>query len=159
MQSHIKSSAKQGHGRTFALLTATMIRLCAGAACGGSPTGPDALSSTQGLITAIQNQGATVSSAGSMSRDSFPFFSVNADRLLVNGESVHVFDYENAAVANQQAGLVSASGNPIGNTQVSWVDTPHFYKQGHLVVLYVGRSSDITRVLTAVLGSPFAGGA
>jgi hypothetical protein len=37
------------------------------------------------------------------------------------------------------------------------VATPHFYKAGRLIVLYVGDSTGVTNVLEAELGQQFAG--
>jgi hypothetical protein len=38
------------------------------------------------------------------------------------------------------------------------MDTPHFYKRARLIVLYVGHSADLLKLLEAVLGPPFAAG-
>ena len=122
--------------------------------CGGSPTTPDAMD----LMGALQLQGVTVLRVEQMSRSSFPFFSVSAERWLVNGESVHAFQYFNDSSAERDARLVSPAGAAVGTTAVSWVDTPRFYKQSSVIVLYVGRTSEITRALGNVLGPPFAGG-
>jgi hypothetical protein len=110
------------------------------------------------FINALQQQGVTVERAEQMPRSSFPFFSVNAERLLVNGESVHAFAYPDVSSAAQDARLVPSAGTPIGATQISWVATPHFFTHSSIIVLYVGTSSEVTRALTAVLGPPFAGG-
>ena len=40
---------------------------------------------------------------------------------------------------------------------VTWVAPPHFYRQGRVIVLYVGSNPNILSLLTAVLGPQFAG--
>ena len=60
--------------------------------------------------------------------------------------------------ANAEADLVSPDGSSVGNTMVSWVATPHFYRSGKIIVLYVGENQALTSTLQEVLGSQFAGG-
>ena len=40
---------------------------------------------------------------------------------------------------------------------VNWVATPHFYKTGKLIVLYVGDNMTVISTLETVLGPQFAG--
>jgi len=77
---------------------------------------------------------------------------------MVNGAEVTVFAYSSADRAAADAAKVSPTGSSIGQTQISWLDTPHFYKRDRLIVLYVGHSADLLKVLEAVLGPPFAAG-
>jgi hypothetical protein len=60
--------------------------------------------------------------------------------------------------ADADASRISASGTPIGQSQIAWMNTPHFYKRDRLIVLYVGQSEDVIKPLEAVLGPPFATG-
>ncbi len=88
-----------------------------------------------------------------------PFFSVEAQVLSAYGEDVQVFEYdsnENALTEVDESGLT-----PDGQFQtvmVTWIDTPHFYQTGNLIVLYVGSNSDITTMLEDLLGPRIAGG-
>ena len=122
-----------------------------------APTVPSDLASTREFVSLLEHLGARVSVAETMPRESFPFFSVNAQRLLVNGQSVHVFEYPDPTTATEEAGRVAAPGSPIGETQITWVDPPRFYKSTHLIVLYVGRNEGVVRLLEDVFGRPFAG--
>ena len=133
-----------------------VLALCASlsVSCAGSPTQPGDLD----LIAALRQQGAAVSHVETMPRTSFPFFSVNAERLSVNGENVHVFEHPSDGRAEREAQLISPDGSSFGSTAISWVSTPSFYRRSSTIVLYVGRTSDIAKVLTDVLGPPFAGG-
>ncbi|MCI0696156.1 hypothetical protein L0337_29660 [candidate division KSB1 bacterium] len=81
-----------------------------------------------------------------------PFFSVKGRRLIVDGESVQVFEYENNAAAETEAALI-----PPANMRILWAVTPHFYKKGKLIVLYVGDQTAITETLIALVGPQFAG--
>ena len=40
---------------------------------------------------------------------------------------------------------------------VSWIDKPHFYKSGRLIVIYIGQDKTITSLLEDILGKQFAG--
>ncbi len=55
------------------------------------------------------------------------------------------------------ADTVSADGSSIGTTMMTWVATPHFYKAGKLIGLYVGDDSNVLGILEEVLGPQFAG--
>jgi hypothetical protein len=38
-----------------------------------------------------------------------------------------------------------------------WMDTPHFYKAGRIIALYIGSDKTIVGLLERVLGPQFAG--
>jgi len=101
----------------------------------------------------MQNGGVVV---GILSQ---PFFSVDAQVLNAYGEDIQVFEYDSTDDALDD---VDESGlTPEGQFQtvmVTWIDTPHFYQTGNLIVLYVGSNSDITTMLEDLLGPQIAGG-
>lgn len=88
-----------------------------------------------------------------------PFFSVEAQVLTTYGEDIQVFEYDSSESALDE---VDESGlMPDGQFQtvmVTWINTPHFYQIGSLIVLYVGSNSDITTMLEDLLGPQIAGG-
>src|SRR5215211_2778603 len=108
--------------------------------CGSSAVQPTQLTSTEALVRTLQQQGATVTRAGSLPQSSYPFMSVSAQLLQVNGADVQVFEYASATGADNDASKVSPTGSPVGQSQISWMDTPHFYKRDCLIVLYVGHA-------------------
>ncbi len=129
-------------------------------ACGGqeTPTPPVShggpVTDYVSLIDNLRAAGATVEPAGEVSQ---PFFSVEGWIINVNGEEVQVFEYADAGSADAEAALVSPDGGSVGTTMMQWVATPHFYKAGKLIVLYVGDSDSVADALEAALGSQFAG--
>jgi hypothetical protein len=127
------------------------------AACAPGPLQPTNLTSTEALVQALQQQGVAVARRGSMPRSAFPFFSVDSDLLGVQGDDVHVFEYRSAPEAERDSAAVSPTGTPIGQSQISWMDTPHFYKRDRLIVLYVGHTAEVLASLRAAMGPPFAG--
>jgi hypothetical protein len=126
--------------------------------CAANSLGPSELASTDALVRALQQQGATVARAAALPQSAYPFFSVGPRRIVVNGADVQVFEYANATRANSDASRISPTGTPIGQSQISWMDTPNFYKRDRLIVLYVGHSPDVMKPLEAILGAPFAAG-
>ena len=77
--------------------------------------------------------------------------------IKVHSEDVQVFQYANAAAAEAEAAPISRDGMTVGTRKIFWVGQPHFYKQGRLLVLYVGSNDKALKTLAAVLGPQFAG--
>lgn len=119
-----------------------------------NPARPSDLVSAEALARLLQHAGGEVTVAEQMPREAFPFFSVSAQRLIVNDESAHVFVYADQVAAQADAALVAPSVTPIGTTQVSWVAPPRFYTRGQIIALYVGRKSIVIQVLETMLGLP-----
>jgi len=112
------------------------------------------------LLVALRKKGATVEAGGTVS-DSF--LSVEGQVMAVDGAEVGVFVYPGPATAAYEAGRISPDGNRVELAEDRvlhgfWVATPHFYRWGKLIVLYVGEDEAVSEVLQAVLGEPFAGG-
>lgn len=146
-------------GRDRCVFAFILFVASAGFGCGGTPTGPTGVSSTDALVRTLQDRGLEVVRMEEMPRSAFPFFSVPADRLIVEGDNVHVFEFRSSRSADADAALVSPDGTTIGTSHVDWIDSPSFYKRDQLIVLYVGRTTRVLAVLEEVLGAPFAGGA
>ena len=106
------------------------------------------------LIDNLRATGATVEPSGKISQ---PFFFVEGQVISINGVEVQVFEYADIAVADAEANLVSHDGSSIGTSMVNWVATPHFYKTGKLIMLYVGDNMTVISTLETVLGPQFAG--
>ena len=128
-----------------------MVALIALGAC-TSTASPTDLNS---LIDSLEDAGAVVQPAGDISQ---PFLAVSGRVIEVDNADVQVFEYPDTTAANADADMVSADGSSVGSTMISWVATPHFYKSGKLIVLYVGDNQAMISTLREVLGSQFAGG-
>ena len=128
------------------------------ASCDHVPTQPTALTSVGALERTLQQQGVTVARGSSLPSSAYPFFSVAGKTLVVNGEDVVVFEYRDSESTASDAARVSPTGTPIGQSQISWIDTPHFFRRDRLIVLYVGHSPTVLQALEGALGKPFAAG-
>ena len=137
------------------LRSSVVLLLLMLACCNGNASPEAVVDDLDALIRELRNEGATVNIVGSVSQ---PFFSASGQVLRVNGEDVQVFEYENAAAAQGEGARVSPDGSSVGTTIINWVSTPHFYKSGKVIVLYVGSSRELLSLLDSVLGPQFAGG-
>ena len=106
------------------------------------------------LVDSLHTAGAEVE-LGDMVEQAF--FSVKGQIVKVNGSDVQVFEYENAEAMEAGAEQVAPDGGSVGTSMITWVDTPHFYKTGRILVLYVGDDAATTDLLKSVLGEQFAG--
>jgi len=86
-----------------------------------------------------------------------PFFSVTGQSIKVNGQDVQVFEYANAEAMEAEASQVSPDGSSVGTSMMMWVATPHFYKAGRVLALYVGDDTATIELLSSVIGEQFAG--
>jgi len=106
------------------------------------------------LIDDLRNEGATVESNGLVNQ---PFFSVQGRIITVNGSDVQVFQYPNKDTADSDANRVSDDGFQVGSAMMGWIASPHFFKDGKVIVIYVGDDVEVISILTEVLGTQFAG--
>ena len=137
------------------LLLAALWPAVAGPQSSASPRAT--LLTSDELVRALRSQSMTVVSRGRAPRDAFPFLSVRATRLIVNGDDVHVFEYATVDGAARDAATISPAGSPIGSSQIAWMAPPRFYRKDRVIVLYVGTNVGIAQALEAALGPPFAG--
>lgn len=97
-------------------------------------------------------------------------FSVQRKNIKVNGENVNVYEYDNKALADEDAALIDPDGFGMSRVDetgtgiaAAWspIGPPHFYKKGKLIVYYVDIShgSDLStrNLLENILGLQFAG--
>jgi hypothetical protein len=140
----------------FSIATMLMVLMLV-AACAPQaefPTEPDPLEDLGTLSQSLRETGATIESDEMISQ---PFFSVEGRILKVNGADVQVFEYKSVEEMETEAALVSADGSSVSTSMVSWMATPHFFKSGRVLVLYVGDDAAILDLLTDALGGQFAG--
>jgi len=106
------------------------------------------------LVTRLTAEGAVIEKGAEISQ---PFFSVPARTGTINGEDLQVFEYLSEKTVDEDASTVSRSGSSIGTNMVSWIQPPHFYKSGKIIVIYLGSNRDIMNILEDILGTQFAG--
>jgi hypothetical protein len=108
------------------------------------------------LVAALRANGSTVESLDPILQ---PFFEPEGQVVRIDGQEVQIFEFANEADASLAAADISADGSSIDTTMLSWLATPHFFKSGNLIVLYIGEAKTVVTSLQAVLGPQIAGGA
>ena len=142
------------------LLISVLVFAYAISACGKSAAidaSPEARSveDQASLLNALKAAGATVEVGDSITQE---FFRVEGQTVKVNEGDLQVFEYESPEAMEKDASQVAPDGGSIGTSMVSWIDTPHFYKAGRIIVLYLGSDQAILDLLNKVIGPQFAGG-
>ena len=107
------------------------------------------------LVDELESLGTTIEIGGSITQ---PFFTPQGQIIKLHGEDVQVFEYGSEGKANDEAMLVSADGSSVGTSMITWIDTPHFYQAGNIIVLYVGKNTQVIDTLNELLGNQIAGG-
>lgn len=144
--------------RGVVLMLVFVLAVGLSACANGTPTSissqPPSVEDQASLVAALQADGATVEMGDPITQE---FFSVEGQTVKVNGADLQVFEYENAAAMEEAASQVAPDGGSIGTSMVTWIDPPHFYKVGRIIVLYLGSDQAVLDLLNMVIGSQFAG--
>jgi len=106
------------------------------------------------FLAALQAANATAEIGDSVTQD---FFSPEGRIININGQDVQVFEYESAEAMESEASQVAPDGGSVGTSIMMWMDAPHFYKTGRMIVLYVGSDESTVNLLQQVIGPQFAG--
>jgi len=140
------------------LMSALMMSGCGKAApfvpLTTEPAQPASVEDKASFVAALQASNATVEIADSVTQD---FFSPEGSIVKVDGQDVQVFEYENKEAMENEASQVAPGGSSIGTSMVTWMDAPHFYKAGRIIVLYVGSDKTTLDLLEKVISAQFAG--
>jgi hypothetical protein len=118
----------------------------------GGTAGTGGIDTAQSLVDALAKAGITVSSTGPIQQ---PFFSVKGESYTAGTGYLQIFEYADQAAAGADAAKVKPDGT-IEGYSVDWVASPHFYKMGRLIVIYLGDDTADLAALQGVLGDPFA---
>jgi hypothetical protein len=137
------------------LLGAALGQQFAGGPAGQAPT-REPVFDRLSLVDALRAAGASVGAAGEVTQ---PFFSVTGQIITVDGQTVQVYEYAAASTAEAEALLVAPDGRSVAARRVAWMATPHFFRAGRVMVLYLGHDAETLLRLEALVGPAFAGGA
>jgi hypothetical protein len=85
------------------------------------------------------------------------YFSVGGARVKVRESDILVYEYETTEAMEADASLVASDGGSIGTTMLFWVATPHFFKAGRIIVVYIGDDAEMLSQLESLIGAQFAG--
>ncbi|HJM89316.1 MAG TPA: hypothetical protein QF624_06780 [Dehalococcoidia bacterium] len=124
----------------------------------GCPDEPDPRPKAyDAFVEELRSRGAVVEEQGTLNQ---PFIPIAGRTLVIEGESVQVYEFEDGSVAATFAKGISADGSSFRSgdnaTIVDWIAPPHIHRSGPLLVIYVG-SAPVTTILEVVLGAQIAG--
>ena len=108
--------------------------------------------SYQSLVDHLRSSGLKVESAGEIEQ---PFFTPKARviRIGTTGEA-QVYEYASEQAAEADAAKVKPDGS-IGGSMPHWIASPHFFRRGTLLVLYLGSDENTLANLRSFLGNEF----
>jgi hypothetical protein len=141
--------------RRILLVVIAAITILAIACSGGGDIEP--ADSYVSLSAALESAGMNV---GDQRENKFLFsdvFSVAGVEITASGQELLAFEFSTIEEAEAQAALVSDDGFGIGLKYINWIDTPQFFRNGRMIVIYDGSQSLVTNTLITAMGERFAG--
>lgn len=106
------------------------------------------------LVDSFEKNGITAKVSETMEDSSF---SVPTIVIKVNDEVIQVYEFSSEDDAKTASEIVSKDGTEIGLSIIRWIDEPHFYTKGKLIVQYIGHNPEMLSLLESLLGNQFAG--
>ena len=106
------------------------------------------------FTSAIKSKGLQISQ-----KEEIPdsFFSVPIKVFSVGGIDLQIYEFSTDESYENAKLMISDDGTEIGTSMVHWMDSPHFYGQGKIIVQYVGHNPEMINILDSMLGNQFAG--
>jgi hypothetical protein len=145
----------------YALIPALVLALLLGCAVArpgmGSSVIPDY--DFESLVKDLRAAGEIVEVTDRV-RDSDLFSEERRARITLGEAIITVLEYDDVNDAEAEASRISPDGHNIHGTtlivfkeftHVDWIDTPHFFKKGKLIVQYVGNEESVLKALEGVL--------
>jgi hypothetical protein len=108
----------------------------------------------EALVKKLEAKGAKVEIMEPIQQE---FFTPPAEMINFDQAGIQVYEYESPEEMEAEAALVSPDGSSIGTSMVTWIEPPHFYKAGRIIVLYLGNDPATLQLLEKILGPQFAG--
>lgn len=108
----------------------------------------------ESLILALESKGLSVKQTDEI-EDSV--FTVPIKVISVGGMDLQVYEFESESDTESAREIVSPDGTEIGLSIIRWMDVPHFYSQGKIIVQYIGHNPEMLNLLDSLLGNQFAG--
>lgn len=108
------------------------------------------------IIAELENKGMSVEVS-----DKKPY-SLECIHLTINqGDKITVYIYESSQKMEEYAEGISPGSSTVHNGKMilnfQWASTPHYYKKGYSIALYVGDNSEIINCLEQIMGKALAG--
>ena len=138
--------------------TGVLIGALLAAGCSESLIVPSEVGTIEQLVNALRAKGLEVSVRGETSPQRNGYFSVPSRDVMAGEALLKAFEYGTASKADADAALVNHEGQPNPRAAIDWISGPHFFKQGRLIVLYVGCAEQVLTTLADLMGPLMASG-
>ena len=115
------------------------------------------------LLRYLRDSSVSIAEEGAIDEE---FLDIVGKKVAVNESTIQVYEYANVEAMESEASWVSSDGFSIRKEKeggiweichVNWIASPHFYKAGRIIVIYVGEDNSIISLLENALGTQFAG--
>ncbi len=107
------------------------------------------IGSTDDLLKQLRSAGAPVETGYPIQQ---PFLGVEGKTIKVNGQDVQIFEYADENARQAESSKISKDGSSIGTNMVNWMEPPHFWATGKIIVLYIGKNQEVIDLVSKVLG-------
>jgi hypothetical protein len=114
----------------------------------------DQITDLDSLLAALEAEGLEPEVIDTLSQ---PFFEVDATIVTLTTGEMQVYEFADEQAAQDAAAQVAPDGASIGTTSMMWMASPHFYRSGPLIIIYLGFDEDTASTLSTMLGEQFAG--
>ena len=130
----------------------------------GTPLGPKVVTDYSTLLRYLRASGVSIREERQASWHLF-YYAVWTI-VEVDGIPIQVFEFANIKDMEADASCVSPDGyfieKYLGDDRWSfatyeWIDIPHFYKAGRIIVTYIGNNYSMISLLENAFGKQFAG--
>ncbi|MDP4144917.1 MAG: hypothetical protein Q8936_10630 [Bacillota bacterium] len=85
------------------------------------------------------------------------FLAGDLTKVVIGEDIIGVYEYPNPELVEKNAKAISSDGSMVGNAVYDWKAAPHFYKNGTILVTYIGGNKKIIDTLEKLMGHQFAG--
>ena len=139
---------------TICLITALVLSGCVASTTDTPAFTASVVEDQASLLCGLEAAGMAAEVGDTVIQD---FFTPEGQIIRVNDQDLQVFEYETVDEMESEAAQVAPDGGSVGTSMMMWMDSPHFYKTGRIIVLYIGSDQNTLDLLQKVIGSQFAG--
>lgn len=105
------------------------------------------------MVQSLEKAGLRLEPAGEIEQ---PFWTRRAQVYAVDGGDLQLYEFADAAAAQNASREVAPGGGSIGTTSMSWIAPPHFFRRGRVIAIYLGSDPSVLATLRQVMGPAFA---
>lgn len=86
-----------------------------------------------------------------------PLFEPMGYAIRVHKDEIQTYAYGNTAKAEEAMKKIQKDGTPTDQPGWKWEDSPHFFRNGNFIAIYLGNDANVTTALEEILGKQIAG--